>query len=198
MKDVDVLLQEIPPGVVELMNVPGLGPKTAKLLYDRAGIRDVATLEALARSGRLQGLPGIKAKTEANILKGIEVIKKGQERMPLGRALALVAEIVAALRALGDVAQLELAGSIRRRKDTVGDIDILVTSSKPETVMGVFTRLPQVQDILAGGPTKASVRHREGIQIDLRVVEPEAFGAALVYFTGSKQHNIRIREMAVR
>ncbi|HXJ83528.1 MAG TPA: DNA polymerase/3'-5' exonuclease PolX [Candidatus Methylomirabilis sp.] len=198
MKDVDALLQEIPPGVVELMSVPGLGPKTAKLLYDKAGIRDVVTLETLARAGQLQSLPGIKAKAEANILKGIALIRRGQERMPLGRALALVEEVVAALRALPEVAQLELAGSIRRRKDTVGDIDILVTSSKPERVMGAFTGHSQILDVLAAGPTKASVRHREDIQIDLRVVEPDAFGAALVYFTGSKQHNIRIREMAVR
>jgi DNA polymerase (family X) len=198
MRDLDALGKEIPRGVVELMNVPGVGPKTAKLLYDKAGIRDVAALEELARAGQLQGLPGIKAKTEANILKGIAVIKKGQERMPLGRALPLAEEIVAALRALKDVKQLELAGSIRRRKETVGDIDILVTSSKPEKVMAAFTGLPQVLDVLERGGTKASVRHREGIQIDLRVVEPEAFGAALVYFTGSKQHNIRIREMAVK
>ena len=198
MKDVDALGKEIPRGVVELMNVPGVGPKTAKLLHDKAGIRDVAGLEALARAGQLQGLPGIKAKTETNILKGIALIKKGQERMPLGRALPLAEEIVAALRAIKEVKQLELAGSIRRRKETVGDIDILVTSSKPEKVMAAFTGLPQVLDVLERGGTKASVRHREGIQIDLRVVEPESFGAALVYFTGSKQHNIRIREMAVK
>ena len=198
MKDVDALQQEIPRGVVELMSVPGVGPKTAKLLHDKAGVRDLAAMESLARTGQLQGLPGIKARTEANILKGIAVIKKGQERMPLGRALALAEEIAAALRATRDVKQIELAGSIRRRKETVGDIDILVTSARPEKVMEAFTGLPQVRDVLERGGTKASVRHREGIQIDLRVVEPEAFGAALVYFTGSKQHNIRIREMAVK
>jgi DNA polymerase (family 10) len=198
MKDVDALGKEIPPGVVELMRVPGVGPKTAKLLHDKAGVRDVAALEALATAGRLQGLPGIKARTEANILKGIAVVRKGQERMPLGRALPLAEEIMAALRSHREVKQLELAGSIRRRKETVGDVDILVTSSEPEKVMAVFTGLPLVLDVLERGGTKASVRHREDIQMDLRVVEPEAFGAALVYFTGSKQHNIRIREMAVR
>ena len=198
MSDIDTLQKEIPRGVVELMNVPGVGPKTAKLLYDKAGVHDVDSLEALARAGRLRGLPGIKAKTEANILKGIAIIKRGQERMPLGRALPLAEEIAGALRKLEAVDRLELAGSIRRRKETVGDVDILVTSSKPEGVMATFAGLPQVLDVLARGATKASVRHREGIQIDLRVVEPAAFGAALVYFTGSKQHNIRIREMAVR
>src|SRR5262245_6504975 len=113
MSDIDALQKEIPRGVVELMNVPGVGPKTAKLLYDKAGIRDVDSLEALAREGRLRGLPGIKAKSEANILKGIAIIKKGQERMPLGRALPLADEIVDTLRTLEAVDQLELAGSIR-------------------------------------------------------------------------------------
>jgi DNA polymerase (family 10) len=198
MKDVDAFQRLIPRGVVELMNVPGLGPKTARLLYDKAGVHDVDGLEALARAGKLRGLPGIQAKTEANILKGIAITRKGQERMPLGRALPLAEELRRALESLKEVKQLAVAGSIRRRKETVGDVDILVTSSKPEKVMEAFTALPQVALVLERGGTKASVRHRDGIQVDLRVVEPETFGAALVYFTGSKQHNIRIREMAVR
>jgi DNA polymerase (family 10) len=198
IRDVNALQKEIPRGVVELMNVPGVGPKTARLLFDKAGIRDVAALEALARAGRLKGLPGIQAKTEANILKGIAVVRRGQERMPLGRALPLAEELRRALEALREVDRLSLAGSVRRRKETVGDIDILVTSSSPEKVMDAFTGLPQVGEVLERGRTKASIRHREGIQVDLRVVEPEAFGAALVYFTGSKQHNIRIRDMALR
>jgi DNA polymerase (family 10) len=198
LRDLDALQREIPRGVVELMAVPGVGPRMAKLLHDKLGVDNIATLDTLARTGRLRGLPGIKARTEANIVKGIAAVTRGQERMPLGRALPLAEEVAAALRALREVKQLELAGSIRRRKDTVGDIDILVTSARPEKVMAAFTGLPQVGDVLERGGTKASVRHREGIQIDLRVVEPEAFGAALVYFTGSKQHNIRIREMAVR
>jgi DNA polymerase (family 10) len=198
MKDVEALQQDIPKGVVELMTVPGLGPRTAKLLYDKAGVSDVAQLEELARSGRLRGLPGIQEKSEANILKGIAVIKKGQERTPLARGLPLAEALYRALESLPEVEQLALAGSIRRRKETVGDFDILVTSPAPARVMEAFSGLPDVAEVLARGGTKASVRHREGIQVDLRVVEPESFGAALVYFTGSKQHNIRIREMAVR
>jgi DNA polymerase (family 10) len=186
----------IPAGVVELMNVPGVGPKTAKLLYEKAGVHDVSRLEELAKAGRLKGLPGIQAKTEANILKGIAVVRQGQARMLLGRALPLAEELAHALERVKEVKQLSLAGSIRRRKETVGDIDILATSAKPDKIMDAFVRLPQVADVLERGGTKASVRHREGIQVDLRVVEPETFGAALVYFTGSKQHNIRIREMA--
>ncbi len=198
MKDVDALHKEIPHGVVELMNVPGLGPRTAKLLYEKAGVRDVAKLEALAKAGQLRGLPGIQAKTEANILKGIAVIKKGQERMPLGRALPMAEELYRALERVPEIKQISLAGSIRRRKETIGDVDILVTSSKPDKIMAAFAGLPQIAEVLERGGTKASARLREGLQVDLRVVEPETFGAALVYFTGSKQHNIRIREMAVK
>jgi DNA polymerase (family 10) len=196
IKDVEAAKKAIPAGVVELMNVPGVGPKTAKLLYEKAGVHGVSKLEQLAKAGRLKGLPGIQAKTEANILKGIAVVHQGQSRMLLGRALPLAQELAHVLERVKEVKQLSLAGSIRRRKETVGDIDILVTSARPEKVMEAFTRLPQVADVLERGGTKASIRHREGIQVDLRVVEPAAFGAALVYFTGSKQHNIRIREMA--
>lgn len=198
MRAVEEAKKEIPAGVVQLMNVPGVGPKTAKLLYEKAGVHDVTQLEELAKAGRLKGMPGIQAKTEANILKGIAVIRQGQARMPLGRALPLAEELARALERVKEVKQISLAGSIRRRRETAGDMDILVTSAKPEHVIDAFVRLPQVAEVLERGGTKASVRHREGLQVDLRVVEPEAFGAALVYFTGSKQHNIRIREMAQR
>jgi DNA polymerase (family 10) len=180
MKAVEEAKKEIPAGVVQLMNVPGVGPKTAKLLYEKAGVHDFAKLEELAKAGRLKGLPGIQAKTEANILKGIAVVRQGQARMLLGRALPLAEEMAHALERVKEVRQLSLAGSIRRRKETVGDIDILATSTKPEKIMDAFVRLPQVADVLERGDTKASVRHREGIQVDLRVVEPDAFGAALV------------------
>ncbi|HET7874382.1 MAG TPA: DNA polymerase/3'-5' exonuclease PolX [Methylomirabilota bacterium] len=196
IETVEAAKKEIPAGVVALMNVPGVGPKTAKLLYERAKVHDVARLEELARAGKLRGLPGIGPKTESNILKGITVVRRGQERMLFGRALPLGQELVEALEHIRAVKQISLAGSIRRRRETAGDIDILVTSSQPEKVMEAFTGLPQVADVLERGGTKASIRHREGIQVDLRVVESQAFGAALVYFTGSKQHNIRIREMA--
>ena len=198
MKDVEAARKGIPAGVVELMNVPGVGPKTARLLYEKEGIKSIGRLEELARAGKLRGLPGIQAKTEKNILKGIEIVKKGQERMSLGKALPLAQELVRVLGHLAEVEQIDVAGSIRRRKDTIGDIDILVTSSSPARVMDAFVSLPQVAEVLEKGSTKASIRHREGIQVDLRVMEPECFGAALVYFTGSKQHNIRIREMAMK
>ena len=198
IKEVVAATKGIPSGVVELMNVPGIGPRTAKLLYEREGITGIDELDKRARAGGLRGLPGIQAKTEQNILKGIRLVRGGQERMPLGRALPLGREIVHALERVAAVKRISLAGSIRRMKDTVGDIDILVTSSKAESVMRAFVALPQVADVLERGSTKGSIRHREGIQVDLRIVEPGCFGAALVYFTGSKQHNIRIREMGVK
>ena len=194
----DELRAEIPRGVVELMAIPGVGPKTAKLLFRQLQVDSVEKLEALALQGALLGLPGIKQKTVDNILKGIQVVKAGRERMPLGRALPLAHELVQILEQLPEVRQISLAGSLRRMRETVKDFDLLVTSTQPARIMAVFTSLPQVDEVLLQGETKATIRHREGIQVDLRVVEPDCFGAALQYFTGSKAHNIRVRELAVR
>jgi DNA polymerase (family 10) len=198
VKEIEAAKRGIPPGVVELLNVPGIGPKTAKLLYERQGIRTVARLEALARAGKLRGLPGIQAKTEQNILKGVAIVQKGLERMPLGKALPLAEELATALGRVPGARRVEVAGSVRRRKETIGDIDLLATSSAAERTIRGFLRLPQVAEVLEAGGTKAVIRHREGLQVDLRVVAPECFGAALAYFTGSKQHNIRIRERGVK
>ncbi len=198
VKEIDAARKGVQRGVVELMNVPGIGPKTAKLLFEQQRVTTLDRLEELARAGKLRGRHGIQAKTEANILKGIALVRGGQARMPLGRALPLGRELVRALADVSGVEAVELAGSLRRMKETVGDIDVLVTSTDPARVMRAFAALPQVAEVLERGATKAAIRHREGIQVDLRVLEPEAFGAALVYFTGSKQHNIRIREIAVK
>jgi DNA polymerase (family 10) len=194
----DELRKEIPRGVVELMEIPGVGPKTAKLLFEKLHVDSVERLETLAQEGKLLGLPGIKQKTIENILKGIQVVKRGRERMLLGRALPLAREVVQALEKLPQVRQISMAGSLRRMRETVRDFDLLITSAKPAKVMEAFIALPQVAEVLAHGETKATVRHREGVQMDLRVVEPECFGAALQYFTGSKEHNIRVRELASR
>ena len=155
-------------------------------------------LEDAVRKGRLAGLPGIQKKTEENILKGIELVKRGTDRRPLGRVLPLAEDIVRRLKDAAPVDQIEVAGSIRRMKEMVKDIDILTTSRHPEKVMDAFVKLPHVSRVLAHGPTKSSVMTEDGIQVDLRVVEEDSFGAALQYFTGSKQHNIKLREMAVR
>ncbi len=192
------LRQGLPRGVRQLMSLPGVGPKTAKLLYERLGIDSVERLEEACRSGKILEVPGIRQKTCENILRGIETWRLGQARMPLAKALPLAEALVRALREAAPVRAIEVAGSLRRRVETVGDIDILVTSDRPAAVLDRFVRLPQVASVLARGETKSSIRHRENLQIDLRVVEPEAFGAALQYFTGSKNHNVKLRELAVR
>lgn len=194
----EAMKKEVPEGLSVLLSVPGLGPKTARLLYERLKVKDIDELERLARAHKLIGLPGIKAKTEENILKGVEMLKRGRERQPLGRVLPLADDIYEHLKRKAPVNKLSIAGSIRRWKDTIKDIDILATSDDPDAVMKVFTHLPHVKEVLMKGPTKSSVILHEGIQVDLRVVEEESFGAALAYFTGSKAHNIRLREMAVK
>lgn len=188
----------VPPGLLEILQIPGVGPKTAKMLHDELGIEGVAALERLAREGRLRSLPKIKAKTEENILRGIELLHSVKERRPLGMVLPLGQLVVEALKERAPVTQVSLAGSIRRLKETVGDIDILASSGDPEKVMDVFVKLPPVAEVVARGPTKTSVRTNDGLRIDLRVVPEESYGAALCYFTGSKEHNIRIRELGIR
>jgi DNA polymerase (family 10) len=194
----DELKREVPEGLTVLLSVPSLGPKTAKLLHERLKIRNIDDLERLARGHKLSDLPGIKHKTEENILKGIEMLRRGKESLPIGRVLPTANELLSQLQRHAPVRKLSLAGSLRRWKETVRDIDILATSGEPEKVMSAFVHLPVVKEILMRGPTKSSVVIVEGIQVDLRVVEEESFGAALAYFTGSKTHNIRLREMAVR
>jgi DNA polymerase (family 10) len=194
----DELKKEIPEGVLQLLSVPGLGPKKAKMLFEKLKIKGVDDLEAAIRKGKLTGLPGIQKKTEENILKGIDFLKRGTERSPLGRVLPLADDIVRRMKDTAPVDRIEVAGSIRRCKDTVRDIDVLTTSKKPEAVMDAFVMLPHVSRVLSHGETKSSIITEDGIQVDLRVVDEDSFGAAMAYFTGSKQHNIKLREMAVR
>ncbi len=192
------LKKEVPEGLSLLLSVPSLGPKTAKLFFEKLKIKNLEDLERFAREHKLSGLPGIKEKTEENILKGIEMLKRGMERQPLGKVLPIANDILQHLKNKAPVKNLSIAGSIRRWKDTIKDIDVLATSQDPKAVMNAFVHLPHVKDILMHGPTKSSVIIYEGLQVDLRVVEEDSFGAALAYFTGSKAHNIRLREMAVK
>lgn len=198
LKFYDDLKKEVPSGLVDLLSVPGLGPKTAKLLFEKLQIKDIDDLEKHAKEGKLKGLPGIQARTEENILKGIAMIKRHPGRFPIGRVLPIAEGILGKLKEKAPVNKLSIAGSLRRWKDTIKDIDVLATSKDPHKVMDVFVHLPQVKEVLMKGPTKSSLITNEGIQVDLRVVEEDSFGAALAYFTGSKEHNIRLREMAVR
>src|SRR5262249_42925210 len=174
------------------------GPRTAKLLHDELGVDSIERLEALCRSKEIVGVAGIKDKTCENLLQAIDRFKARRARTPISRAHAIAVQIVDALRAHGGADRIERAGSLRRLRETVRDIDVLVTSTEPVRVIGTFTTQPSVTEVIARGDTKASVRHQSGLSIDLRVVEPDAFGAALQYFTGSKEHNVRIREIASR
>ena len=188
----------LPAKFLTLLEVRGLGPKTAKLLYDKLGIDSVERLEELCRGKQILGVAGIREKSCQNILKGIAIWKAGRSRMLLGKARAVALQVAETLRAHGGVERLEIAGSLRRMRETVKDIDILVTSREPARVIQTLVSLPSVIEVIGQGDTKASVRHQDGIQIDLRAVAPEAFGAALQYFTGSKDHNVKVREIASR
>jgi DNA polymerase (family 10) len=188
----------IPPGLLEMLEVPDLGPKKVKLLYDKLKLESIEQLEKAARAGTIRELPGMGAKTEENILRGLAMLKRGAGRILLGKAVPLADEIAAALRKVKGVRQVVGAGSLRRGKETVGDIDILVVAANPQKVMGRFVSLPNVGTVLAKGDTKSSVRTDSGMQVDVRVVPQESFGAALQYFTGSKAHNIQLRDMAAK
>ncbi len=192
------LKKEIPSGLIEMLRIPGLGPKTIKALFDKLKVKNIAQLEKLAKKGKLRSLPGIQAKTEENIIKGIRMIKRYSGHYPIGQVLPVAEEIIKNLRNAADFKQICLAGSLRRWKDTIKDIDILAASRDPVKAMQAFTHLPDVKEILMTGPTKSSIVTFEEIQVDLRVIEEDSFGAALAYFTGSKAHNIRLREMAVK
>ncbi len=192
------LRASLPPGITGLMSVPEVGPKTAMLLHERLGIKSIDELKQACKDGKVRKLPRLGPKTEENILKGIALLRRTKERLPIGQVLPHAQELVAALRALDGVKQVGVAGSLRRMKETIGDIDVLVTSSKADAVMEVFTTFPKVKQVLAKGPTRSSVVLDVGIQADVRVVDPESFGAALQYFTGSKEHNVKLREKAVR
>jgi DNA polymerase (family 10) len=198
MKAYEDLAASLPLGLPALMAVPEVGPRTALLLYEKLRITSVDELEAAAKAGRVRELPRMGAKTEESILKGIAMLRRNAQRRLLGVVLPVADELVALLRAVPGVNQIDVAGSLRRRKETVGDIDILVTSRAPVRVMDAFVHAPPVAQILSHGPTRSSVVLTVGLQADLRVVEPAAYGAALQYFTGSKEHNVAVRERAVR
>jgi len=198
IKAYEDLKKTIPSGLLDLLNIPSVGPKTAKLLYEKLKIKNISDLETAIKSNKLQGIFGIKEKTIENILKGIELLRRGKERMPLALALQVADEFVRALKRLPEVKKISTAGSLRRQKETVRDIDILVISHKPGKVMDAFVNIPMVREILAEGETKSSVRTKDDVQVDCRVVEEKSFGAALLYFTGSKNFNIKLRQLAIK
>ncbi|MFN8597326.1 MAG: DNA polymerase/3'-5' exonuclease PolX [Anaerolineae bacterium] len=196
----DRLNAAIPASVVELLAVPDMGPKRVKMLWEQAGITSLAQLEAAAREGKLAGLPGVGKKLEEKIIVNLEAIKKrgASDRSPLGLAYPLAHTMLKRLMYVEGVLRASVAGSLRRMKETIGDIDLLVASEQVDSVMDAFTTLPQVAEVIARGPTKSSVRLHTGQQVDLRVIQPKHWGAALQYFTGSKDHNVRLREIALK
>jgi DNA polymerase (family 10) len=188
--------QGISDELLNMLNIPGMGPKTLSLIHKRLKISNLQELEEALHDGKLRDLPGMGEKKEENILRGIKLLQMSQKRMTLGEVLPLVDEIINALKKKGTISKIQTAGSLRRMRETIGDIDILATGKDNKKIINDFIHLPLVTDILAAGETKASVIVAVGTQVDLRVVPEESYGAALQYFTGSKAHNVRIREMA--
>jgi DNA polymerase (family 10) len=197
-RQLDELREQVPAGVRQLMAISTLGPKKAMSLYHDLGIASIDELMDAIHEGRLRGVKGFGPKTEENILRGIELVQQSGDRVLLGVAMDLAEEIVTELSSIRGCAKCTYAGSLRRMADTIGDIDILVASNKAGPVMDAFTKLSYVERVIARGDTKSSIRTTKGLQVDLRVIAPDVWGAALQYFTGSKAHNIRIREIAVR
>lgn len=192
----DELRARIPDEVAGFTELQGLGPKRVKTLFETLGIRDRAALGAAARDGRLRGLPGFGEKVEQNVLKALATAASTAGRMLLAHAWPLAHAIADRVRTIEGVTSVELAGSFRRRRETIGDVDVLVTGGDPEAVMQAFVSHESVADVLGRGDTKSSVRLQAGLQVDLRLVPEASAGAALLYFTGSKAHNIELRRIA--
>jgi DNA polymerase (family 10) len=191
------LKKEVPLSLVEILRVQDVGPKRAALFWKKMGLTTVAELEQAARTGKLRDLPGMGAKSEAKIIASIEARKRATGRVPLGTAWRIAQDILKFLRGLPGVEVAETAGSLRRMKATVGDLDFLVGASNPEPIMAAFVAHPRVARVLGQGPTKSSVELTNGLQADLRILPAERFGTLLQYFTGSKEHNVKLRELAL-
>jgi DNA polymerase (family 10) len=198
IKALDELRAQIPPGVLELTRVPGLGPKRALQLSRDLGVQSVDELAAAITAGRLDGLAGFGAKSEERIASGIEVYRQGRERVLLDVATHLATTMVAALSAVPGTQRCTYAGSLRRMRETIGDVDILAAADDSAPLMAAFIAQPEAAGVIASGPTKTSIRTASGLQVDLRVVPLDAWGAALQYFTGSTAHNVAVRQIAVR
>ncbi|MGP3981603.1 DNA polymerase/3'-5' exonuclease PolX [Streptomyces sp. KR80] len=197
MPAVEEVRARIPAGVRELLTIPTLGPKKAMVLYEDLQISSVPELLTAIEEERLRDLKGFGPKTEENILHGISLMQAAGDRVPINTAMEVAEEIVAELSAVTGCESCTYAGSLRRMRETVGDVDILVAAGRSEPFMEMFSRLPIVAEVIAHGLKKTSIRTTKGLQVDLRVVPPDSWGAGLQYFTGSKAHNIRTREMAV-
>jgi DNA polymerase (family X) len=191
------LEKEVPAGLIEITGIQGMGPKKTKFVWQKFKVENVVDLEKLAKSGKLDTEKGWGKKSVENVLAGIAAMRLHNERIALPAALTVAEQILRELKESGLCTQIEIAGSLRRRKESIGDIDILVSSKKPDKVMQIFCAFGLVDRVLGKGPTKSSVHLSTGINADLRVVDEKVFGAALHYFTGSKEHNIHIRRIGI-
>ena len=196
MSKYEEVTQEVPEGLMELMVIQSMGPKTLALLHDRLGVESLDDLKRVIEDGSMEVLPGLGAKKVENIKRGIKLYAASRGRIPLGIALPIVEGIIAQLKQTKQIFQISAAGSLRRMRENIGDIDILSTGSEGKEIVQRFTQLPQITEVLAAGDTKGSVILEGKTQVDLRVVSPNCFGSALQYFTGSKAHNIHLREIA--
>jgi DNA polymerase (family 10) len=194
----DELRKKIPPGVLELTRVPGLGPKRALQLSRELGVESVDDLAAAIEAGRLDGLAGFGARSAERIGHGIEVYRQGRDRVLLDVASRTATTMVAALSVVAGSQRCAYAGSLRRMRETIGDVDILAAAADSAPLMAAFIAQPEVASVIASGPTKTSIRTVSGLQVDLRVVKLDAWGAALQYFTGSQAHNVAVRQIAIR
>lgn len=192
------LAKEVPPSLVQVLRINGVGPKKAKLFWQELGITDVTALEAAARAGKLRDLSGMGAKSEQKIIEGIESLKRYTGRTALGVALPAAQAILNHLMKLPEAVEGAIAGSIRRGRPTIGDVDLLIASDNAGPIMDAFVGMEMVARVLGHGPTKSSVELHNGLQVDLRVLEKARWGTALNYFTGSQAHNIRMRELALK
>lgn len=193
----DGLKKRTPIDLEEIIAVEGMGPKRAKILYQKLGIRNLKELEKAAKEHKISSLFGFKEKTEKNILEGIAFLKKSKGRFLLGEILLETKEIISKLKTLKEVEEISVAGSVRRMKETIGDVDILITTKNPKKVMDFFVSLPGVVKVWVKGTTKSSIRLEQGFDVDLRTVQSKSYGSALQYFTGSKEHNIATRRLAI-
>ena len=189
--------KKMPIALDEIVAVEGVGPKKAKVLYEKLGVKTLGELEAAAQAHKIAPLFGFGEKTEQNILQAIEFLKGSKGRFLLGEILPIANEVLKQLQRLPEVERANTAGSVRRMKETIGDVDFLVISTNPARVMDFFVSLPGVVKVWGQGATKSSVRLKEGFDMDIRVIPPESYGAALQYFTGSKDHNIALRKIAI-
>ncbi len=192
------LKKEVPEGLIKLLNIPGLGPKKVAAIYKNLKITTLKDLQQAAQEGKLRGLDGFGELTEQNIIRGIQLLEKTSGRALLNVAYTDGFNYLKYLEKCKDIEKVDVAGSLRRMKETIGDVDILASSSNPDKVMDCFVAFSEVQQILSKGSTKSSVLLKDNIQVDLRVVEPKSYGAALQYFTGSKEHNVTLRGYAIK